>query len=129
MDPRLAAALAGLESDVVQTGAQRWLPPFYGPHLSYLEQNFANGLVEETSAATLASYLAFELQDWVIEQLWRCGQPTNWPPCPRHPSTHPLRPVDRGGAALWTCPADDIAVAEIGSLQRGAVVARTTSRG
>jgi hypothetical protein len=55
------------------------------------------------------------VQDWAVEALWGSA-PTNWPRCPSHPRTHPLRPQVRDGAAWWTCPADGTAVATIGDL-------------
>ena len=33
--------------------------------------------------------IADQVQEWAIEELW--GEaPTTWPPCPRHPSSHPV---------------------------------------
>ena len=61
--------------------------------------------------------VADQVQEWAIEQLWRAGR-TNWPPCPRHPSTHPLRAVARHGAAVWVCPTADVVVAGVGELAR-----------
>ena len=56
-----------------------------------------------------------QVQDWVIEELWRGG--SNWPPCPQHPASHPMRPVaDEGGEAWWSCPAEGELVARVGSL-------------
>ncbi|MCU1633586.1 MAG: hypothetical protein JWM61_2238 [Micrococcaceae bacterium] len=42
------------------------------------------------SAGRLAD-LADQIQEWVIEELWRSG--SSWPQCPRHPTTHPAQPV------------------------------------
>ena len=55
------------------------------------------------------------VQEFVIEELWY-DSPTNWPPCPRHPVTHPLRVEVRDGAATWVCPRDQVTVALVGSL-------------
>lgn len=56
-----------------------------------------------------------QVQEFVIEELWY-DSPTNWPPCPRDPTTHPLRVEVRNGAATWVCPRDQGMVASVGSL-------------
>ena len=50
------------------------------------------------------------VQEWVFEELWSAGAPTNWPPCPRHPNNHPMTVSIRDSVAVWTCPADDAVV-------------------
>lgn len=57
-----------------------------------------------------------QVQELVIEQLWADGAPTNWPPCPRHPSGHPMKVSTSGASAVWTCPADGIVIAPVGRL-------------
>jgi hypothetical protein len=59
--------------------------------------------------------VADQVQEWVIEELWRQG-PTNWPRCPRHPSTHPMKALAQDDSAMWVCPVDDTFVAVIGAL-------------
>lgn len=59
--------------------------------------------------------VADQIQELVIEELWRRG-PTNWPRCPRHPSTHPMKALAQDDAAMWACPLDDTFVALIGAL-------------
>jgi hypothetical protein len=59
--------------------------------------------------------VADQVQEWAVEELWR-NRPTNWPPCPQHPTTHPLAPEVRDGAARWCCPTDGTAVAVVGAL-------------
>jgi len=59
--------------------------------------------------------VADQVQEWAVEELWG-SRPTNWPPCPQHPTTHPLQAAVRDGAARWTCPEDGTAVAVIGTL-------------
>jgi hypothetical protein len=56
-----------------------------------------------------------QVQDWVIEELNRTDA-TNWPRCPNHPHTHPLRCVSLGGVALWVCPTDGMPFRPVGSL-------------
>lgn len=70
----------------------------------------------DESAAEQVVEAAGHVQEWAIEELWRRGARTNWPPCPLHPTTHPLQPVVRGSVAAWECPADGTAVAAIGDL-------------
>lgn len=66
-------------------------------------------------AAERVAALADQVQQWAIEEL-QGGSATNWPPCPPHPDTHPMRAATRAGAALWECPADGTPIAPIGSL-------------
>jgi hypothetical protein len=60
--------------------------------------------------------VADQVQEWAVEELWTIGLPTNWPPCPEHPHTHPLAAVVRDGDAVWMCPATEAVVSEIGRL-------------
>jgi hypothetical protein len=57
-----------------------------------------------------------QVQEWAVEVLWGSA-PTNWPPCPHHPATHPLAAVVRDGAAWWSCPKDGTPVAMVGTLR------------
>ena len=59
---------------------------------------------------------ADNVQEWLLEDRWSHGEPTNWPPCPPHPSTHPLTPAVRDATPRWVCPADGSVVAVIGGL-------------
>lgn len=58
--------------------------------------------------------VADRVQDDIIEDL-QPRSATNWPPCPAHPRTHPMRPAVVKGQAMWTC-LDGTACAPIGSL-------------
>lgn len=60
--------------------------------------------------------VADQVQDWVIEELWSRREPTNWPPCPTHPNSHPLICVTRNGTAVWACPIDQTEFSSVGSL-------------
>ncbi len=62
------------------------------------------------------SHVAGMVQDWVVDEL-RGTTATNWPPCPHHPTTHPLEVVVRDGAARWSCPRDGTPVAVVGTLR------------
>lgn len=57
------------------------------------------------------------LQEAAIETLWRGGLAAVWPPCPRHPDTHPPNPELRGGRAVWSCPKDSVEICQIGDLR------------
>lgn len=59
---------------------------------------------------------ADQAQEWAIEgQLWGAGA-TNWPRCPRHPSTHPMQATTVKDSAVWVCPLSEEVVAPIGDL-------------
>jgi hypothetical protein len=59
--------------------------------------------------------VADQVQEFVIEELW--GQaPTSWPPCPRHPTAHPMRALAQDDTAVWVCPVDDSLMSVIGRL-------------
>jgi hypothetical protein len=60
--------------------------------------------------------MADQVQEWVIEELWPTA-PTNWPPCPDHPETHPLTAKVAHGGAMWTCPADGSPFVAVGALR------------
>lgn len=77
--------------------------------------------VAVSASATRAeqvSEAADHLQEWVVEECWQAGLPTNWPACPSHPDAHPLTPAVRAGSAVWLCPTDDHPVVAIGQLPR-----------
>jgi hypothetical protein len=61
--------------------------------------------------------VAEQIQEWVLEALWRRGASTNWPECPAHPGNHPLEPVVADRRAVWACPALGSVIADIGSLR------------
>ena len=69
----------------------------------------------DPEAAQLAA-VADQVQEWVVEALWRRGRSTSWPECPAHPNSHPLTPLVVAERAVWTCPATASVVAEIGDL-------------
>lgn len=71
---------------------------------------------EETSAEQIA-WVAEQVQEWAWEQLWSEGRPTNWPVCPRHPDSHPMRATVVVADAAWICPNDHCFVVSIGALE------------
>lgn len=68
------------------------------------------------SRALQVAHVADQVQEWAVEELWG-SRPTNWPPCPHHPTTHPLTTEVRDDAAWWCCPKDGTAVAVVGTLR------------
>ena len=62
-----------------------------------------------------AAAMADKVQEWAIEEVWGRA-PTNWPPCPRHPDSHPMKATTQGGVPAWVCPADDTFVATVGTV-------------
>lgn len=60
--------------------------------------------------------LTSQVQDWAVEDLWARRLPTNWPPCPLHPDTHPLTVAAHGERVVWECPSGAEEIAEVGSL-------------
>jgi hypothetical protein len=72
-------------------------------------------LVHQPPAEQVAE-VADQVQDWAVEAL-RGTAPTNWPRCPSHPRTHPLRAEARADGPWWVCPADGTAVAVVGDLR------------
>jgi hypothetical protein len=60
--------------------------------------------------------VADQIQEWAVEELCSVGRPTNWPPCPQHPHSHPLSAVVREGQAVWSCPRTGYAAGGIGQL-------------
>lgn len=62
--------------------------------------------------------LAEQFQDAVTEELWSAGSEPAWPPCPRHPGSHPLEAVAMN-VATWRCPMSGIVVAQVGQLGGG----------
>jgi hypothetical protein len=74
-----------------------------------------------TPESERVAMVADQVQEWVFEQLWSEGAPTNWPRCPRHPHKHPMRASTGDGVAVWSCPEDDVVIGPIGGLSgRGA---------
>lgn len=59
--------------------------------------------------------VADQVQEWAIEELWGSAS-TNWPPCPQHPTSHPMMVSTRDAAAVWVCPVDQTAISAVGAL-------------
>jgi hypothetical protein len=68
------------------------------------------------SAPEAVEWVADKVQEWAIEDRWGTA-PTNWPPCPHHPSTHPLTVSSHDGRPVWACPADGTVISPVGDLQ------------
>lgn len=74
----------------------------------------------QAKSAERAAAAADQIQEWAIEELWGKA-PTNWPRCPQHPDSHPMKAAVRHQTAVWVCPVDEQPVALIGSLRRAEV--------
>ena len=67
--------------------------------------------------AQLVCSVAESTQEWVFDEMQSAGR-TNWPLCPLHPRTHPLKAVVAKGIPQWACPSENIAISEIGDLEQ-----------
>ncbi|MBC2934041.1 hypothetical protein [Nocardioides sp. zg-1228] len=63
------------------------------------------------------AHAADQVQEWAIENRLWTSAPTNWPPCPIHPASHPLRASVAASNAAWVCPIDHSVVALIGEIR------------
>ena len=57
-----------------------------------------------------------KVQEAVTDWRWHAGLSTAWPPCPWHPSSHPLGVGLRGTQVVWSCPSDQQVACQIGQL-------------
>ncbi len=73
------------------------------------------GVDRQATSAERVAAVADQIQEWAIEELWG-NAPTNWPQCPQHPETHPLKATVQHKMAVWVCPVDERPAAKIGSL-------------
>lgn len=116
----------------VETDLNRWHPGLLTVTEASAEADY-NALVTDSTGSGTGVYLssgwdvhggtahaiahvAEKVQEAAFEALWRAGEPTNWPPCQRHPQRHPLEPVVHGGTAVWGCPTTDEPMVTIGEL-------------
>ena len=104
--PRIEAD--GWTGDADQPSVMLWSPTGSGMGVQVSRQ---------ARPAEQVASVADQVQEFVIAELWSRA-PTNVPPCPRQPSTHPLRAPARDDAAAWVCPVDDFVVALVGALSR-----------
>ncbi|PWJ54586.1 hypothetical protein SAMN06264364_10629 [Quadrisphaera granulorum] len=71
---------------------------------------------EAARVAEEAARVADTAHGEVVESLWP-HRPTNWPPCPEHPTTHPLQLTpgdDADPRPLWTCPSTGDVIGPLG---------------
>ena len=127
MDDVLAEALAPVLRDVERAGL---LPPVVDDADWIGDPDYVSAMMWDRSGSgagisvprnadlvTRVVVVADQVQEWVIEsQLWGAA-PTNWPPCPTHPDSHPLQALlVHDGTAAWTCPRDGATVAPVGDV-------------
>jgi hypothetical protein len=123
---RLRAYLAVVMADA--TGAHLEVPAVENPEpRAYADAAAAVFLVngadrylvwmgEDGSPAEELAWVADKFHEWLVEDLPSRGLATNWPPCPWHPSTHPLVTRVADETAVWACPVTHDTVARIGEL-------------
>jgi hypothetical protein len=123
--PVLAEALKPVLRDLKSTGAplpevreEDWAAD-PAREVAYLvsQDGSMSGIAVELNAAEVdrTVWVTDQVQDWVIEEL-QGTTTTNWPPCPNHPETHPLRCAARGADARWVCPHDGTTFQHVGLL-------------
>jgi hypothetical protein len=131
MEEIVLRALRPVEADLRVTGHLRLRildepagvddPPYASCQLvgSY---GFRTGVLVDRGASEPenVTWVADQVQEFVLEELSRNGRSASWPTCPRHPNTHPLAAVLIEGTASWRCPKSLVVTAEIGSLAAGA---------
>ena len=61
------------------------------------------------------AFVADQIQEIIIEELWAAGRSNVWPECPVH-VTHPLKAGVADARAVWRCPRDGSVIAGIGEL-------------
>ncbi|RBY87171.1 hypothetical protein DQ244_17760 [Blastococcus sp. TBT05-19] len=125
MHPQLALALEPVLRDLRATGGPlpRVVPSDWpgdgGVAGAMLWHSDGSGsgisVVLDRPAAEQVAHVTDVVHDWVVEELWGTA-PTNWPPCPGHPESHPLEVRRSGDAVEWVCPADGTAVRRVGDL-------------
>lgn len=125
MDDVLTAALTPVLRDLRSTGAplpivedREWTDDPASPSAMLRSADGGAMGVRVTRSAPAAERVAMaadQVQEWAIEELWPSGR-NNWPPCPRHPTSHPMRATAGRAVAGWRCPADDVVVVAIGEL-------------
>ena len=106
MNDLVRAAIDLVYADAERSGAPT--PPYIDG-----DWDFYNDLAEDNPDFIVT--VADRLHDDIIEGLWARRVPTNWPPCPAHPSAHPMKPAVVDGRAMWTCT-DGTPYDEIGAL-------------
>ncbi len=122
VEESLREALAPVLRDLARTGlgAPRFEDPTSDSEHAEAMMRAADGSgrgVSVRRSAALAVRVADaadQVQEWAIEfQLWGSA-PTNWPQCPSHPDSHPMRAVVLGETAVWACPDSDSVTVRIG---------------
>lgn len=131
MNILLGQALHRVFADLVATGVpvpraepsdwQTWEPS----ESAYLwsEDGTGRGVWVDPSLAEpeRVAMVAEQVQELVVEDMPRLHLPTNWPPCPEHPRTHPLEARATAAAAVWACPQNGQPAFEIGRVRAGDV--------
>jgi hypothetical protein len=124
VDIALPDALAPVLRDLASSGApvpqvrdEQW-PDFPGQVTAMLHDTDGtaqgvHAMATEPLPQRVAA-VAGQIQEWVIEALWRDGQPATWPQCPEHPNSHPLTAAVQEDSGAWICPGTGHRVDDIG---------------
>lgn len=106
---------AGVEwpvfTDSWRTGDPDWSVSFISPDGTDTPISVERGAPE----AMMVAVLADQVQEWMVAELFP-NAATNWPRCPHHPQTHPLKASTLGNVAVWLCPLDGTPIAPVGGL-------------
>ena len=125
MDPELTRALAPVLADLRATGAP--LPRIEASGwpadatragaMLWSRRGSGQGVAVTLGRppAEQVAEVADQVQEWAVEDLWGTA-PTNWPPCPHHPTTHPLEARLDDATAWWVCPRGGSRVSPVGTL-------------
>lgn len=126
MDDALAAALAPVLRDLRSTGVPEprieeydWTEDANRPSVMLWSPDAGGSgafVFRDEPAHQQIAAMADQVQEWAIEEL-QLSNRTNWPPCPRHPTTHPLGATTWRGEAVWACPTDGVVIVAVGSLR------------
>ena len=84
------------------------------PSPPYIDEDWTFYDNRTTGGPELVATVADQLQVGIIEELWP-EHGSNWPVCPEHPRSHPMKAIVVDGEAVWAC-VDGTPQARIGAL-------------
>ncbi len=126
VDPALAEVVEGLLADIRATGT---VEPVIEDHEWFNEEGQVSAMLrwpDGTGTGIHVSVdwplpervagLADRFQDDILEELNALGLSAVWPECRDHPNSHPLKPQELDGTAMWVCPRTERRIAAVGSL-------------
>jgi hypothetical protein len=111
----LRLVVRDLESADVPAPAVTWVE-------EWMTLGFPDGSVhgtdlsQATQQAEVLERMADMVHEWVVEEMWSWGRPSNWPRCGAHPDSHPMWVARIGSEVVWACPTGDAPPIPVGSL-------------